>query len=1048
MSVEALLGTDRAFAEDLIALRPQPGQAESAANLRRLLAGSEIVASHRDDDPARPGRLLAALRAAGERRRARRARPRRARSPRPSSRRRSTTRWSSPTAGSSRAATSTARRSASPATCSAIAVAQVGRDRRAPHRPPARREPLAGPAAVPRRRPGRRLGADDRPVHAGGDGRREPAARGSRRASTRCRPARCRRTTSRWPGARRASCAASVANLARIVAVELTLRGARPRPAGAAEPGGRHRRRRWRRCAAVAEARARPLARPGARRGRAAGRRRRAARRRRGLEAADPGAAHEPRGPGAARRRALLPRLAAGGGAADADEQPRPRGRRAARGPGRLRRHRPRGALVGRLRRDRAPRCASSADDETLLVQSGKPVGVFRTHEWAPRVLIANSNLVPDWANWEEFRRLEDLGLTMYGQMTAGSWIYIGSQGIVQGTYECFAEIARRRFGGSLAGTITLTAGLGGMGGAQPLAVTMNEGVALCVEVDPERIERRLETRYLDEQADDLDDAIARCEARQGERRALSVGLCANAADVLPELLRRGFDADIVTDQTSAHDPLVGYVPNTLTLAEADRLRRERPGRVRAPRAGGDRRPLLRDGRLQGRRRRGLRLRQQPARRGPARRLRARLRLPGLRPRLHPAAVLRGQGAVSLGRAVGRPGRHRRHRPRRARGVRRRRGARALDPARRRADRLPGPAGADLLARLRRAAPPRPALQRDGPQRRAEGADRDRPRPPRLGLGRLALPRDRGDGRRLGRDRRLAAAERARQHLRRRLLGEHPPRRRGRHRALDPRRDGLRRRRHRPRGAEARAGPDRDPGTGVIRHADAGYERALEVAAERGVRIPMRDTRRHATHEKHGTGGERSRDRHDRRPGAARARPRGHARGAALDRDPGADRRPDRDDARGRRRRAGRQPGRRDAAGRGGRGRRSQPALPLQAADPADGDRQPRDRAARRARRLRDQRGLPLDPRPARRASSAMSRSGCATSTATASEHEEVQPRADRRHLPARGRPPRRGPDRRSRRPAHASRPGSSSSATGARRSSSGSPQLAERVGS
>ena len=165
-------------------------------------------------------------------------------------------------------------------------------------------------------------------------------------------------------------------------------------------------------------------------------------------------------------------------------------------------------------------------DDETLLVQSGKPVGVFRTHEWSPRVLIANSNLVGEWANWDEFRRLEALGLTMYGQMTAGSWIYIGSQGIVQGTYECFAEIARRRFGGSLAGTITLTAGLGGMGGAQPLAVTMNEGVALCVEVDPERIRRRLETRYLDEQADDLDDAIERCIAAKAERRALSVGLC------------------------------------------------------------------------------------------------------------------------------------------------------------------------------------------------------------------------------------------------------------------------------------------------------------------------------------------------------------------------------------------------------------------------------------------------------------------------------------------------------------------------------------------
>ncbi len=217
------------------------------------------------------------------------------------------------------------------------------------------------------------------------------------------------------------------------------------------------------------------------------------------------------------------------------------------------------------------------ADDETLLVQSGKPVGVFRTHEWSPRVLIANSNLVPEWATWDEFRRLEALGLTMYGQMTAGSWIYIGSQGIVQGTYECFAEIARRRHGGSLAGTITLTAGLGGMGGAQPLAVTMNGGAALCVEVDRHRIERRLQTRYLDEVADSLDDAVSRCLKAKTERRALSVGLEANAADVVPELLARGFEAEIVTDQTSAHDPLGGYVPNLMSLAQALELRASDP---------------------------------------------------------------------------------------------------------------------------------------------------------------------------------------------------------------------------------------------------------------------------------------------------------------------------------------------------------------------------------------------------------------------------------------------------------------------------------------
>ena len=219
---------------------------------------------------------------------------------------------------------------------------------------------------------------------------------------------------------------------------------------------------------------------------------------------------------------------------------------------------------------------ATLADDETMLVQSGKPVGVMRTHEWAPRVLIANSNLVPDWANWDEFRRLEHLGLTMYGQMTAGSWIYIGTQGILQGTYECFAAIARKRFGGTLAGTITVTAGLGGMGGAQPLAVTMNDGVALCVEVDPARAQRRVETRYLDVVADDYSHAVELCTTARREKRALSVGLVGNAASVLPRLLADGFEADIVTDQTSAHDPL-SYVPADLTPEAAVRLAREEP---------------------------------------------------------------------------------------------------------------------------------------------------------------------------------------------------------------------------------------------------------------------------------------------------------------------------------------------------------------------------------------------------------------------------------------------------------------------------------------
>jgi len=205
--------------------------------------------------------------------------------------------------------------------------------------------------------------------------------------------------------------------------------------------------------------------------------------------------------------------------------------------------------------------------DETLLVQSGKPVGVFRTHEWAPRVLIANSNLVGDWATWPEFRRLEQQGLTMYGQMTAGSWIYIGTQGILQGTYETFAAVAKKKFGGSLKGTLTVTAGLGGMGGAQPLAVTMNDGVALVIECDPQRAHRRVETRYLDEVADDLDDAIARVTKAKKEGKALSVGVVGNAAEVLPELLRRGVEVDIVTDQTSAHDPL-SYLPKGVDVAD------------------------------------------------------------------------------------------------------------------------------------------------------------------------------------------------------------------------------------------------------------------------------------------------------------------------------------------------------------------------------------------------------------------------------------------------------------------------------------------------
>ena len=218
-------------------------------------------------------------------------------------------------------------------------------------------------------------------------------------------------------------------------------------------------------------------------------------------------------------------------------------------------------------------------DDETLLVQSGKPVAVFRTHPWAPRVLIANGLLVPEWADWKTFRELEAAGLTMYGQMTAGSWIYIGTQGILQGTYETFAAVADKRFEGSLKGRISLTAGLGGMGGAQPLAITMNGGVALCVEVDEARIERRIEHGYLDERVDDLDAAIRRAEEAKRDGEPVSIGIPGNAAEIFPALLERGFAPDVVTDQTSAHDPLAGYVPAGHDLSAAAELRGADPER-------------------------------------------------------------------------------------------------------------------------------------------------------------------------------------------------------------------------------------------------------------------------------------------------------------------------------------------------------------------------------------------------------------------------------------------------------------------------------------
>jgi len=220
---------------------------------------------------------------------------------------------------------------------------------------------------------------------------------------------------------------------------------------------------------------------------------------------------------------------------------------------------------------------AQLGDEETLLVQSGKPVAVFDTHEDAPRVLIANSNLVGDWADWDNFRELDRAGLMMYGQMTAGSWIYIGTQGILQGTYETFAAVGRKRFGGDLSGRLVVTAGLGGMGGAQPLAITMNGGVAICVEIDHRRIERRIDQGYLDERAVDLDDALARAEQARAEGRPLSIGLLGNAAEIVPELAARGVAVDVVTDQTSAHDPLNGYVPKGLAVEQAEVLREQDP---------------------------------------------------------------------------------------------------------------------------------------------------------------------------------------------------------------------------------------------------------------------------------------------------------------------------------------------------------------------------------------------------------------------------------------------------------------------------------------
>ncbi len=453
-------------------------------------------------------------------------------------------------------------------------------------------------------------------------------------------------------------------------------------------------------------------------------------------------------------------------------------------------------------------------NDETLVVQSGKPVAVFRTHAEAPRVLISNAMIVPQWANWDEFRRLEALGLTMYGQMTAGSWIYIGTQGILQGTYETLAAVAREHFGGSLKGTLTLTAGLGGMGGAQPLAVTMNDGVAVVVEVDARRIERRLGTKYVDVVTDSLDEALRLARAAMKKGEPLSIALLGNAADVLPELVRRGVTPDILTDQTSAHDELNGYVPNGIPYEEALELRAKDPADYvrRSYAAMAAHVEAMLEMRKRGAKSfdYGNNIRGQAERAGVARAF----DIPGFVPEYIRPLFCLGKGPFRWAALSGKP-----------------QDIYATDEAvlkefpedealarwiRKVRERLqvPGAAGAHLLARLRRAGPLRRGHQRHGQEGEGLGAGRHRPGPPRHGLGRLAQSRDRGYARRLGRHRRLARPQRPAQRGERRLVGLGPSRRRGRDRSVDPRRHGRRRRRDGRDGTAPGAGPDDRPGAG------------------------------------------------------------------------------------------------------------------------------------------------------------------------------------------------------------------------------------------
>ncbi|MEY9717072.1 urocanate hydratase [Bradyrhizobium elkanii] len=432
-------------------------------------------------------------------------------------------------------------------------------------------------------------------------------------------------------------------------------------------------------------------------------------------------------------------------------------------------------------------------NDQTLLVQSGKPVGIFRTHADAPRVLIANSNLVPHWATLDHFNELDRQGLMMFGQMTAGSWIYIGSQGIVQGTYETFVEVGRRHYGGSLAGKWILTAGLGGMGGAQPLAATMAGASMLAVECQPSRIEMRLRTGYLDRQATTLDEALAIIAEAVKSQKPVSVGLLGNAAEIFPELVRRGVRPDIVTDQTSAHDPINGYLPKGWTLADWEAKRAADPKAVEtaAKTSMVDHVQAMLDFHAQGipTLDYGNNIRQMAKDMG----LNQAFDFPGFVPAYIRPLFCRGVGPFRWAALSGDPEDIFKTDAKVKELMPNEQPSAQLARHGQGAHQVPGAAGADLLGRARRPPSAWPCLQRDGGARRAQGADRDRARSSRQRLGGEPEPRDRGDARRLRRGVRLAAAQCFAQLRERRHLGVAASRWRRRHRLFAARRHGDRR---------------------------------------------------------------------------------------------------------------------------------------------------------------------------------------------------------------------------------------------------------------